>query len=402
MFDKHGTIKLGRDGGISLSEWGSIARSSRILPSVTFKRGAMDFNRRWPFRIVMLMFRTVPQHGPTQTNLKEQAMSKVVRFNRTGGPEVLEIEDIDPGAPGPGEIRMRVRALGLNRAEAMFRSGAYLEEPHFPAKLGYEAAGEVEAIGEGVTGFVVGDVVSTIPAFSMTQYGVYGDTAIVPAHAVAKHPARLSWSQAASIWMQYLTAWGALVLNGDLAAGDAVIITAASSSVGLAAIQIANRVGATPIATTRTKAKRDALLQAGAAHVIVTDEQDLASEVMRITDGKGARLAFDPVCGPGVEALAAALSDQGILFLYGALASAPTPFPLFPALAKNLTLRGYTLFSVTRDPELLERGKRFVIDGIEAGALTPIIARSFPLAEIREAHRFLESNEQVGKIVVTV
>jgi NADPH2:quinone reductase len=254
-------------------------------------------------------------------------MSKIVRFHRTGGPDVLDIEDVDLGAPGPGEIRMRVRAFGLNRAESMFRLGAYLEEPHFPSKLGYEAAGEVEAIGEGVTGFAVGDVVSTIPAFSMTQYGVYGDAAFVPVHAVARHPASLSWSEAAAIWMQYLTAWGALVAIGHLAAGEAVIITAASSSVGLAAIQIAKSLGATPIATTRTSTKRNALLQAGAAHVIVTDEQDVASEVMRITNGKGARMAFDPVCGPGVEALAAALSDQGTLFLYGALASEPTPFP---------------------------------------------------------------------------
>jgi NADPH2:quinone reductase len=329
-------------------------------------------------------------------------MSKIVRFHRTGGPDVLDIEDVDLGAPGPGEIRMRVRAFGLNRAESMFRLGAYLEEPHFPSKLGYEAAGEVEAIGEGVTGFAVGDVVSTIPAFSMTQYGVYGDAAIVPVHAVARHPASLSWSEAAAIWMQYLTAWGALVAIGHLAAGEAVIITAASSSVGLAAIQIAKSLGATPIATTRTSTKRNALLQAGAAHVIVTDEQDVASEVMRITNGKGARMAFDPVCGPGVEALAAALSDQGTLFLYGALASEPTPFPLFSALSKNLTLRAYTLFSVTRDPERLELGKRFVIDGIEAGHFKPIIARSFPLAEIREAHRYLESNQQLGKIVVTV
>ena len=231
-------------------------------------------------------------------------MSRIIRFHRTGGPEVLQLDELDIGAPKAGEIRLRVRALGLNRAEAMFRSGAYLETPSLPAKLGYEAAGEIEAIGEGVSGFAVGDAVSTIPAFSMNEYGVYGDTAIVPAHAVVKHPANLSWSEAAAIWMQYLTAYGALIECGGLAKGDAVIITAASSSVGLAAIQIVNSLGGTPIATTRTSAKRDALLQAGAKHVIATEEQDLAAEVMRLTDGKGARIAFDPVCGPGVEALA--------------------------------------------------------------------------------------------------
>jgi NADPH:quinone reductase-like Zn-dependent oxidoreductase len=329
-------------------------------------------------------------------------MSTAIRFHRTGGPEVLQYDEVDPGDPGPGEVRLRVRALGLNRAEAMFRSGAYLETPVLPSRLGYEASGEVEAVGPDVTDFAPGDAVSTIPAFSMTRYGVYGDTAIVPAHAVARRPANLSWSEAAAIWMQYLTAYGALVQAGGMGKGDAVIITAASSSVGLAAIQIANSLGALPIAATRTSAKREALLRAGAAHVVATEEQDLAAEVMRITHDKGARLAFDPVCGPGVEALANALAEQGTLFLYGALGSGATPFPLFTALAKNLTLRGYTLFSVTGDPERLERGKRFVLAGVAAGKFKPLIARSFPFAEMVAAHSYMESNQQVGKIVVTV
>jgi NADPH:quinone reductase-like Zn-dependent oxidoreductase len=253
-----------------------------------------------------------------------------------------------------------------------------------------------------VTGFAVGDAVSTMPAFSMTEYGVYGDAAIVPAHAVVKHPATLSWSEAASIWMQYLTAYGALIEAGGLCADDAVVITAASSSVGLAAIQIVNGAGATSIAVTRTRAKRDALASAGAKHVIVTEEQDLAAEVMRITRGEGARLAFDPIGGPGVEALAAAAAVGGTIFLYGALSSEPTLFPLFTSFRKQLILRGYTLFSVTGDAGKRERGARFVLDGLAAGRLRPIIARSFPLEQIVEAHRYLESNAQIGKIVVTV
>src|SRR5450631_3394957 len=304
-------------------------------------------------------------------------MSRIVRFHRTGGPEVLQIDELDIGQPKAGEIRIRVRALGLNRAEAMFRAGAYLENPNLPARLGYEAAGEIEALGEGVTGFAVGDAVSTIPAFSMNQYGVYGDAAIVPAHAVVKHPANLSWA-------------------------EAVVITAASSSVGLAAIQIVNSLGAVSIAATRTGEKRNALLKAGAQHVIVTQQQDLTKEVMRVTAGKGARFAFDPVAGRGVEALATAMGDGGTIFLYGALAGEPTPFPLFPAIGKNLVLRGYTLFSIVGKQESLNRGKRFVIDGLAAGRLKPVIARSFSLQDIVEAHRFLESNQQVGKIVVTV
>jgi NADPH:quinone reductase-like Zn-dependent oxidoreductase len=329
-------------------------------------------------------------------------MSKIVRFHRLGGPEVLEIEEMDMGAPGAGEIRLRVRAIGLNRAESMYRSGAYVEAPVLPSTLGYEAAGEIEAIGEGVTGFSIGDAVSTMPAFSMTRYGVYGDAAIVPAHAVVKHPADLSWSEAASIWMQYLTAYGALVEAGGLCAKDAVVITAASSSVGLAAIQIVNGAGATSIAVTRTRAKRDPLAEAGAKHVIVAEEQDVAAEITRITKGEGARLVFDPIGGPGVVELAAASAVGGVIFLYGALSSEPTPFPLFTSFRKQLSLRGYTLFSVTGDARKREQGVKFVLDGLAAGRLRPIIARSFSLQQIVEAHRYMESNAQIGKIVITV
>ena len=126
-------------------------------------------------------------------------MSRIIRFHQTGGPEVLRIDEVEVPLPKAGEVRIAVKALGLNRAESMFRLGQYLEEPRFPARLGYEASGTVEAVGEGVQGFQVGDAVSTIPAFMQNDYGVYGEVALVPAAAVAKHPASLSWEEAAAI-----------------------------------------------------------------------------------------------------------------------------------------------------------------------------------------------------------
>lgn len=329
-------------------------------------------------------------------------MPKIVRFHATGDAEVLRLEDLPLAEPGDGEVRLKVEAIGLNRAEVMFRRGQYLENPDLPSRLGYEAAGVVDAVGPDAGGVRIGERVSTIPSFAMGKYGVYGESAIVPAYAVAPYPDTLSAVEGAAIWMQYLTAFGALIEFGQLQADACVVITAASSSVGLAAIQITRAAGALAIATTRGTDKRQFLLDAGADQVIVTDEEDLAARVMSITSGRGADILFDPVAGPLVEKLADAAAPGATLFEYGALSLAPTPFPLFPALAKGLTLRGYTLFEIVRDPERLARGKQYVYAGLESGALKPLIDRTFPLDAIVAAHQYMESNQQTGKIVVTV
>ncbi len=329
-------------------------------------------------------------------------MPKIVRFYETGGPEVLKVEELPLVEPGEGEVRLSVEAIGLNRAEVMFRLGKYLENPKLPSRLGYEAAGIVDAVGPGTSGIQIGDRVSTIPSFSMRTYGVYGESAVVPAYAVARYPDRLSSVEGAAIWMQYLTAFGALIEFGRLQKDAFVLITAGSSSVALAAIQIAKSAGALAIVTSRGAGKKSFLRDAGADHVIVTDEEDLVERVMAITSGKGVSLVFDPVAGPLLGKLADAAAPGACIFEYGALSPAPTPFPLFPALAKGLTVRGYTLFEIVKDPERLARGKRFVYNGLESGALKPIIDRTFPLESIVEAHKYMESNQQKGKIVVTV
>ncbi len=146
--------------------------------------------------------------------------ARTVRFHETGDASVLKIEDLPLEEPGENEIRIKVEALGLNRAEVAFRYGAYLEQPELPSRLGYEAAGTVDAVGAGVEGFEVGDKVGTIPSFSMNQYGVYGEYATVPVHSVTTSPAGFDARQSASIWMQYLTAWGAMVPLGNLQAAS--------------------------------------------------------------------------------------------------------------------------------------------------------------------------------------
>jgi NADPH:quinone reductase-like Zn-dependent oxidoreductase len=330
------------------------------------------------------------------------SIAKIVRFHQLGGPEVLQVEDLPLPTPGTGEVRLRVKAIGLNRAECLFRKGQYLDKPTLPSGLGYEASGIVEAVGPDVDAALVGHVRSTVPAFPMSKYGVYGEVAIVPARALAAYPEALSFAEGTSIWMQYLTAWGALCHIGKMTAGDFVVIPAASSSVGLAAIEIARAEGATAIALTRSSDKRQALLDFGAHHVIATDEEDLIARIKEITAGKGARLTFDPVGGPTFEKLVDAAAPSGLLFLYGALSREATPLPLFNVLFKHLTVRGYTLFEITPDPALRQQGEEYIYRNLASGAFKPRIAKTFPLAEIVEAQRYMESNQQIGKIVVTV
>jgi len=329
-------------------------------------------------------------------------MPKIVRFHRLGGPENLQIEELPSQEPGKDEVRLRVQAVGLNRAESMFYRGQYLEQPHFPARMGYEAAGIIDAVGVGVDKGWIGKAVATVPGFSMTRYGTLGEEAIVPATALGEYPANLTPTQAAAIWMQYLTAYGALVPVGGVKAGDFVSIPAASSSVGLAAIQMVRDAGATAIAVTRTGAKRAELLALGAHHVVASEEEDYVARIREITGGNGVRLTFDPVGGPFVEKLAAASARGGIIFQYGLLSLQPTPFPLMIALPNALSFRGYSLMEITLDPAKLKTALRNINERVADGRFVPRIAKTFPFAQTVEAYQYLESNQQIGKVVITV
>jgi len=249
----------------------------------------------------------------------------------------------------------------------------------------------------------------------MNQYGVLGDEVIVPVHSLAEYPSHLTPIEATSIWMQYMTAYGALVEFGQVKKGEFVLITAASSSAGLAAIQTVKAEGAISIATTRTRAKRDELLVLGADHVIVTDEEDLVARVKDITDGVGARIIFDPIAGPLLDKLAEAAATGATIFEYGLLSGAQTPFPLVPAIQKALNIRGYWLAEITApellsghaagrltNPERLARAKNYVYNRVKTGQLKPKIAKTFRFEDVVEAYQYMESNEQIGKIVLIV
>jgi NADPH:quinone reductase-like Zn-dependent oxidoreductase len=327
-------------------------------------------------------------------------MPKAIRFNRLGGPEVLHMEDLPERQPGPGEVLLKVEAVGLNRAESMYYHGFYMEKVNLPSGLGYEAFGKVIAVGPEVDPTLIDKRFGTIPGYSMNQYPVLVEEAIVPASVLAAVPDSFSVVEGAAVWMQYCTAYGALVPFGKVAAGDFVIITAASSSVGLAAIQIVKAQRGISIATTRTSDKKEQLIALGADHVIVTEEEDLVALVQSITGGKGARVVFDPVGGDFINTLAQATANGGTIFLYGMLSGKPTPFPM-AAFGRTIGIFGYTFGELRGAPEW-ETMKKYIYDRLADGSFKPEIARTFPFEQTVEAYRYLESNKQIGKIVITL
>lgn len=338
-------------------------------------------------------------------------MARIVRFNQTGGPEVLKIYDEPLKEPEAGEVRLKVEAMGLNRAEIMFRDGKYAADPVFPSRIGIEGAGTIDAIGAGVSGFKIGDKVAAIPFLSsdkwgnwtpesVTRYGVYGDSAVVPAYSVAHNPDNISMIEAAAIWCQYLTAWGGVMNYAKLTSDDIVLITAASSSAALGGLQIAKLTGATVIAATRTAEKKQFLLDAGADHVVVTDDEILTERVMDITDGQGFSVAYDPVGGEFMAELVAAARPGATIVNYGNLRTEPINVPILPMLLKRIDIKFHSVFDTMRLAEERERGIKFVLENVASGALKVIVDKIFPLDQIVEAHRYMEANAQMGKIVV--
>ncbi|MFE4214721.1 zinc-dependent alcohol dehydrogenase family protein [Streptomyces sp. NPDC056844] len=326
-------------------------------------------------------------------------MPRVVVFDRTGAPDVLHLVDEPLDEPGTGEVRIRIEAAGVNRLDQMMRAGHYPGPVRLPhARLGCEGTGIVDAVGPGVEGVAAGDavIITAVPAMDLN--GTYAAYTTVPAASVVPRPTGLDATGAAALWVAYSTAYGALVEKARTRAGDHVLITAASSAVGLAAIQVARQIGAVPLAVTRSGAKKDALLTAGAEAVIATDRDDVSEAARRHTGGAGADIILDTVMGPGLADLAKAAKPGGTLVTAGWLDPRPASFPMnWP-----LTILGYASFEHTLDPTVVRRIAAFLEAGLRTGALRPTVDRVFGLDDIVAAHAYLEEGHQVGKIVVTV
>jgi NADPH:quinone reductase-like Zn-dependent oxidoreductase len=326
--------------------------------------------------------------------------ARSVRIHQFGGPDVLSIEKVAVPPPAKDEVRLKIEAIGINRTEITLRSGRSPNSPRLPAQIGFEAAGEIESVGENVTAYRQGDRVALIPSYGAAQYGLYGELALAPARSLVRILDGTSCVDAAATWVAFGTAWCGLVSVGNLQAKKTVLISAASSSVGLAAIQTANRMGAHSIALTRRRDKAEALRRHGAAHVIVTSEQDVQQEVKRVTDGNGVDLVFDAVGGSGFINLVSATRNGGQLVLYGALEREPTVISPFDIFGRDLTIRGFALPAIVRDHIRLDEMRLWVESGLQNGAFKPTVAKVFTLEQIVDAHRFVESGDQIGKVVV--
>lgn len=327
-------------------------------------------------------------------------MSRVVVFDRFGGPEVLHILDESPAEPSPGKVRVRVQAAAVNPIDAMVRSGASPAPVPLPhARLGVEATGVVDAVGAGVSGVRAGDpvIVTAIP--DAAADGSYADHIVVPAADLIPRPPQLSVPEAAAAWVAFSTAYGALVEVAGMRAGDRVLITGATGGAGHAAIEVARLVGAVPIALTRRAARAAELTEAGAAAVVAADRDDVVADVQRLTDGRGADVVLDLVRGPGQAELIRATRAGGTVVAAGFLDPRPTPTPS----STEVTVVGYRGFDHLSDPAVLGRMAAFFADGVRGGALRPSLDRTFPLDEVVEAHRRFDSGANAGrKIVLTM
>ncbi len=331
-------------------------------------------------------------------------MSKtiIIRFHETGEPDVLKYEEVDLPEPGEGELRLEVEAIGIGFGECLYRRGLYIQDTVLPSSLGNHTVGVVDAVGSGVTNVKVGERISLIPSFYMNRYWVYGQHAIVPAFAAAPYFNSLSLEENAALWMQVTTAYGALVHYGNVSSDDTVLVIPASGGVGMAALQTIKKAGGTSIGTTRSREKAEMIRKFGADHVIATSEEDLATRVNQITDGRGVSIAFNALTGPVLEEIANVTAPGGTIFQYGGIQGQETPYPLATAVKNGLKIQGYSLYEMTYNPANLPAVRDYVTQGVKEGHYTANVGKVFRFDEMVEAHRYLEAGSTTGSVVVLV
>lgn len=317
------------------------------------------------------------------------------------GFEGLRLAECEREEPGPNEVRLQIEAFALNWGDMNLMKDQYsFSFERFPARIGMEAAGIVEAVGPNVTDVAIGERYCTLPYFYYNR-GASADTLIIDRRYITRAPDGLSAVEAASVWMQFMTAYYPVVELAGAKAGLNMLVPAATSTAGNAALHIGRLRGATMIATTRSARNRDYLLASGADHVFVDDGGDLAAFILQATAGVGVHASFDPVGGDFMSRYSPALASGAKLMLYGTLNEEMPRVPYVDMWQKNAWLHMYSLFNYVENPASQARGTAFVYDALTNGTLVPNINRVFPMTGYVDAWRYLAGpRDRYGKVVI--
>jgi len=341
---------------------------------------------------------------------------RAVVITRHGSPEVLQVEERPDPIPGPGEIRIAVKAAGINFADLMARSGLYPDAPPPPCVVGYEVAGEVESVGDGVEAFAVGDRV-----LAGTQFEGYAELVTAREQDVLPLPERLSFEQGAAVPVNYATAWAGIVMMGGLRKGDRLLIHAAAGGVGIAASQIARSIGA-EVFGTASPSKHDAIRAQGVDHPIDYRNDDFEEVVRELTGGEGIDVAMDAVgpssfrkdyrlLRPGGRLICFGLSEvqsgekRNIPKVVRSLAAMTTAtMPWWKSLSmmnENKGVFGLNMLTWWKTEGDLKRAMDPLAAGLADGSFEPVIAEAFPFERAADAHRFIHDRKNIGKVVLT-
>ena len=336
-------------------------------------------------------------------------MRQVV-IRRHGGPEVLEVQEAADPEPGEGDIRIRVRAAGINFADILARIGLYPDAPRPPAVVGYEVAGVVDAVGRGVTTVHEGDRV-----MALTRFGGYAERVVVPAALAYRFPDRLSDAEAAAVPVTYLTSTIALYRMAALTSGETVLIHNAGGGLGIAATQLA-RLRRAIVIGTASPGKHEALRRFGVEHAIDYRHGSVEAEVRRLTKGRGVDVILDPIGGSSFGASYRMLAPLGRLVMLGISSMSGErrnalrvlrswwqmkPFDPLSLINRNRGVFGLNVGHLWDEGGHLQSLMSLILTELGAGRLEPVVARTFPLEQAAEAHRYIQNRSNIGKVVLT-
>ncbi|MEM7184819.1 MAG: zinc-dependent alcohol dehydrogenase family protein [Spirochaetota bacterium] len=330
---------------------------------------------------------------------------KVWVLQKPNGIQSLSLETAEKPIPKSGEVLVKMQTVGLNRGELMFMEGQYPIPPKIPSLIGTEGAGCIESIGADVNKFQIGQEVCIIPNFPMQEYGILSEYALVLESALVEKPKEISWTEASAIWGAYSTAYGGLVSQGGLniSKKQTVLISAANSSIGQPAIDIAKAHNATVIATCRSTSQKEFIKQYGADLVVATSEtENWPQQVLEFTNGKGFDIAFDPIAGPFTSQLTECAGQNSKIIIYGILSLQDPTIPFVPMTMKNILVSGFLINHLFQDQKRKQETEDYLLPNFSKGIFKPRIAHVFDFEKVPQAFNYMNERQQAGKIIVQI